>query len=512
MADSGIGSLSLDPLLQQTDPFPLFSIIIYIIYSFLHPSVLYLIYSLLCSIYSYSVFGIVHTTFDIYRNRLLPFTAFFLVLHSSEIWGGFLRLFCQLDLRWVWDSGLAEQGVLRGYLQPSVFGVFLLLSIYRFLRNDIKGAFLSLSVAAVFHANYLFIGGIFGIIYFAFFLKTEKPSRVIIWAMIAFLLTLPYLLHVLSQFLPAYPTDQSIIDSAVDLTRAGNPHLDPYQWLNYKSLLQVSVLVIFLILHAKRRLRKLSLVLTLVFGILSIVAFALDSAVLRSLNPWRASTVLFPIASTLVFWKLNSSSVLRRYSAVFILLFLSASVLFFLFRIFGKADIILHWRIGVICVCLLSIPTGIWIRDHASWPKTRTAILLVTIVCSISVGLTGTFMELHFRGQAAEFRMMEHVRNDGDESAFFIIPTEMTDFRMTTGRAVVADNDLVYGKSLPDQLRRIEDIDRFYGKEHVIGEDVAALMDKYCANSMVFPTTISPRTGGELRETYRDRYFVILQR
>ena len=70
--------------------------------------------------------------------------------------------------------GLQNRVFLRGYLQPSVFGVFLILSLFYFLKRNMKGTFLALAIAAVFHANYIFIGGLMGLVYFLLFVPKRS--------------------------------------------------------------------------------------------------------------------------------------------------------------------------------------------------------------------------------------------------------------------------------------------------------------------------------------------------
>ncbi len=121
MAKAQVGSLAIDPLLAQTDPFPLFSLVVFGVFKFLHSYFFYALYWLVNSMYSFALFGIANQLFGIYgkKNMLTLFTAFFLLLHSRAIWAGLFRVMFGVDLSSVWDSGIAEQGVLRGYLQPS---------------------------------------------------------------------------------------------------------------------------------------------------------------------------------------------------------------------------------------------------------------------------------------------------------------------------------------------------------------------------------------------------------
>ncbi|MBP9152195.1 MAG: hypothetical protein KBF73_07935, partial [Flavobacteriales bacterium] len=149
MADLLPNAFTADPLLLSPNPYPLFSWLISIFpvqFLGLWTTILYIFLS---SIYTFSLFGIADRITPLYNHRthLFSFLTFFLFLHSSPIWGTYFQLLFDMDLRWMWDSGIAEQGVLRGYLQPSMFGVFLLLSLYQAMKKNYALAILCIAPA-----------------------------------------------------------------------------------------------------------------------------------------------------------------------------------------------------------------------------------------------------------------------------------------------------------------------------------------------------------------------------
>lgn len=512
MAKADVGSLSLDLLLQQADPFPIFSSLIYILFVFLHPCTVHLIYSLLCSIYSYSIFGIADTVCGIYKRHLLPFTAFFLVLHSSELWGSFLRLLLNLDLRWIWDSGIAEQGILRGYLQPSVFGVFLLLSIYRFLKNDTRGTFISLTLAGIFHANYLFIGGIMGVVYFEWSVRTKHQiKQTLIWSVVAISLVLPYFTYTVLHFLSATPEELTVLDSAVKLTRSDNPHLDLSLWFNLKMFLQFSVSGGCIFLFRKSRIGKLFLILTLIFAALSVIAFSIESSMLRSLNPWRISVVLVPIASVLFFWKLLSNANMKRYSFSFVSVFAIASMAQVFYRIFGNTEMFVSWRIATVVLLFLVAIIGFGFKKLTWFPTLKRSFYVLLIVVCISVGVFGTYMENRFRLQYQETKVFEFIERNTNKTTVFLIPPGLTSFRLSTRCAVVADENIVYGLSLSDQLQRISDAKKFYRSDWTTEEYILTFMDKYEATSILVPSENAIPDLTTLQKTYGNAYYSVLE-
>ncbi len=511
MAKTGIGSLPLDPLLQQADPFPLFSALVFIVFKIFKPWFVHILYGLLCVVYSYSVFGIVDHVQGIYKRQLLPFTSLFLVLHCSEFWGSFLRLTWDLDLRWIWDSGLAEQGMLRGYLQPSVFGVFLMLALYRFLKNDVRGTFLSLAVAGIFHANYLFIGGIMAVVFFEHFVRSGSIRQTVIWSVVAISVVLPYLLYTVSQFVPTAINQNVLIDSAVKLTEKDNPHLDLFQWMNAKTVLQLLVLGVFLLAFRKLRVGRIALILTVIFGCFSFVAFTLDSTILKSLNPWRISIILIPISSMLVFWKLFSNPKTKPFSFAVIGVFTAAIIALVFYRTFGNSDMTSTWRIATLAGMFLIGIIGFWLKQSPVSTSIRTPIMGPLILLCITTGIFGTYMESRFRSQSQQTKAVEFIRKTSTTKRVFIIPTDQTSFRLTAECAIVADNNLVYGLSLADQLQRISDVTELYDQDWTDEEQLLKFCNKHQANSILVPSSKSLPKLLILQKTYFDSHYAILE-
>ena len=299
-------AFSADPLLGAPDPYPLFSWIISILpVQFLEVWTTG-IYVILCSIYSYSLFGIGDIFGKIYENpkRLLSFSSLFLALHASAIWGTFVSLHNEFDLRWIWDSGIAEQGVLRGYLQPSVFGVFLILSVYQASKKKYTAAILWIAPAAIIHANYLFLGAILTIIYLGL---SRLDKRSILVSVILLLLVLPYASYTINHFSLLSDDVKSAINNAVMSGYGSNIHINPKNWLNPKLYLQIAILFSALLLIWNTKLKPLFLAVLLSGTGLTILTYITQSTTLISLNPWRLTVILIPISSVILLAKLIHS-------------------------------------------------------------------------------------------------------------------------------------------------------------------------------------------------------------
>ena len=90
----------------------------------------------------------------------LGFITLFVALHSALPRWASAQLF-DVDYPWYFLAGVANQYILGPGLQPSVFGVFLVVSVYSFLQQDrpfLAVAWSSLR-AAVMHSTYLLVRG-----------------------------------------------------------------------------------------------------------------------------------------------------------------------------------------------------------------------------------------------------------------------------------------------------------------------------------------------------------------
>ncbi len=166
-AQAGIGFLKQDWLANTLDPTPVFSSLTYLTYRFLRVEALfYIFYALLMGIYLFSLVGIVSTIYEIRKSRasFLVYLALLIVIHSAA-WRFALSRVLGVNWAYILEDGVADQRLLGSVFEPSTFGVFLLLSIYLFLRRKPFLAVLSAVVAATFHPTYLLSAAVLTIAY-----------------------------------------------------------------------------------------------------------------------------------------------------------------------------------------------------------------------------------------------------------------------------------------------------------------------------------------------------------
>ncbi|MCF8275940.1 MAG: hypothetical protein K9J17_04330 [Flavobacteriales bacterium] len=453
MADLLPNAFTADPLLNSPDPYPLFSWLISIFpVQFLVVWTGFL-YILLNAVYSFSLFGIANQVAGIYyqKSRLFSFFAFFLFLHTSPIWGTYFKLIADVDLRWVWDSGIAEQGVLRGYLQPSVFGVFLLLSFYFASRRNFAAAILSIAPAAAIHANYLFLGGILTLIYL---LQARFERRSIIASALLLLMALPYSIYVLNHFLLLDADTKNAINQAVMAGYESNIHINPSNWLNAKFFLQLGVLLIGLIAIWNTRFRTLFLSMLGIAVTLTAIAYATDNTTLISLNPWRFSILLIPVSVVAILSKIVESGLWNLLRPTSIAVIGSVCVMLVYYRVFGNASGAFHnqWLMIHSALTAGTVTIIILLAKREWFSKLLEPLLVIALLV---VGTTDIFVERSTKENAEQFQAITNLKGS-EPNTTYIIPPDWTSFRMNAEKAVFVDENLVYGPALPSLMQRLE--------------------------------------------------------
>lgn len=519
MAKAGVGSLALDPLLVESDPFPLFSCVVYGVVKFLHPWIFHGLYWLVNCVYSYALFGIVNQVFDVYRRqaKMALLAALVLLMHTGALWGGFFRIMFDVDLSWVWDSGIAEQGVLRGYFQPSTSGVLLLLSVYFFLKENARGAFLTLSCAALFHANYVVIGAGIGIIYSALFIlkSNVKPLVVLKWACVSVVILIPQLYYIATHFLPSAVVDGGALHQAVGRTQVGNIHLSPMLWISVKTLCQVSIMVYALWFFREKRIGILFMWLMLLFGLITIVTFISDSQTLLSLTPWRISALLVPIAVALSLGNIFYSDIELEWQPRAAALLLVASTLlasFACFRIFGttNGNFIIYWKIASGLVAALACFIAYRIPSFLQRSNFLNTLALITSMGAIGAGILEMSMEQQFQTQKPEYGVIQFLQSYKSNDQVLLVPTDLTSIRINASSAVIADDALVHGLQLPSLLKRQNEVRDFYASLWSTSS-LDAFQQRYAFNAIV--VSVQKEIPKELLalEVYRDSYFRVLR-
>lgn len=468
MKNAGLGYLTNDFLAQEADPFPLFSYIVEFTESYLGQWFYYVCFWLACLVYIASLFGILRQLFREKKISTfwLPLATVFLFLHATPIWSFLLRHTFEIDLRWLWDNGFAEQGLLMGYFQPSSMGVLLLWSLERYLKRKLVLACVLAAVAGVFHANYLLVGGVMVTVYLALEARHKNWKPVIISALLALAITVPYVVYIYQNFTTAGMGEEEIaaFTQALDAVRQDNPHLDPKAWLNTQAALKLLLIATAAIILRNTRLywAYASLIgLTLVLGAVALLS---DNLFLINLAPWRLSVVLVPIATATVVYHSMQWLAVRNKAWLFIrlgsLLFLACMTL--AYRIFGdffRWDklLLVYVVYGVFFVSIL-----LYFRKR---PDRQIRLACVAVIGAyMMLGLvTIALEEKDIWYQECGDIIEPNIKEEDKKNSLYLVPPKETYIRLKVGVPVYVDNNLYFSRNLANWKERKDFADWFYG-------------------------------------------------
>ncbi len=501
--NSGFGFLEHDFLATQADPFPLFSWLVQYSYSFFGSNSFLFWYWSLNLVYVVAVFEIM----DVVRVQIPSLSGrvregcLFLFAHSTLIWGFFFSRFFNLDLRWAWDSGFAEQGILRGYFQPSVFGVFILLSVALFAKKRFLLAFFSAAVAACFHANYLLVSAVFISIYLLFLLREKNHKTAIMGGVLSLVIVLPYLLYVLKNFGTSSPETVEYIRNNIK----GHIHFDYKVWMNAEAFLQMTLIGFALWLVRKTALFFSLSIALVVLVVLTIITYGSGSIFLLNLTPWRISVVLVPVAVAIVVAQLSSITNLKL-SNLIISIALTAMLSALYFRIFGNnsSDFILKWRILTLIVFVAMLGVVLLLKKYLPHLNFNNAMSLVASFLILCLGLSGVL--LHKSDIENEKQLMAFVSKNLSQKQRYLILPELIDFRLATGAPVFVDSTIYHSNALPEWDKRVKIVNRFFAASDTV------LLDSLVRNCGI--THIIAKEDfsfNKSKEVYRNKRYVIFE-
>jgi hypothetical protein len=387
LARAGYGHLHEDWLAGTLDPTPVFSALVAFSYSLLAwPPVFYVYFGLLAGVYLFSLYGIMDHLFEVGKNRAQRwlYLALFVGLHA-----GVLRFLLARFLggEWVYlfDGGVAGQRLLGVVLQPSTFGVLLLLSIRLFLRGKIALSVIPLALTPTIHPTYFLSAALVTISYILIlYLQDRNLRRPFLVGLATFLGVLPILVHTIKVFNPTQPM---FTERARDLLinfRLPH-HALPAAWWHITVVIKIALVLLALWLARKTNLFYLLAVISAVVGVLTAAQILTESKVITLLFPWRPSTLLVPLAVSVIL---------------------------------AKAVIWLSQRMPNL------------FHKRESW---IVALSLIAAVMMAAGGLGITLFNHHQKINSPDRAMMAYVEAHRAPGQEYLIPLHMQDFRLVTG-------------------------------------------------------------------------------
>ncbi len=432
LARAGLASLNQDWLANTLDPTPLFSKLIEITWQLLPwQPIFYLYYGALAGIYFFSVFGIANRLFGANQTpaRRAVTLAVLLVLHSAALRYLISRL---LGVEWDYllDGGVAGQRLLGNVLQPSLFGVFLVLSIFSFLRARRGWAILCLLIAASFHPTYLLSAALLTAVYMGItFWETKDPHLVLALGVVALLGVSPIVWHTYATFGASSPelaaqARQMLVDFRIP------HHAIPSAWFDVTALVKLAFVLLALLwlrprqaampppfsLPDRTKLFHILLWPALAALLLTLAQILSQSSLLALLFPWRVSTWLVPLSvSLLAAWGID--------------------------QVWGR-----------------------WPAQAGRYARVGTVISLGMALIFAAAGLSKSWINWQTKLDGVERPTLAFVAAHQQPDQVYLIPTKMQDFRLEAGAPAFVDF-----KSIPyedvdvlEWYRRLRLADQFY--------------------------------------------------
>jgi hypothetical protein len=385
LAWGGRGFLPEDWLANTADPTPLFSAIVAFTYRYLHEALFYLYYILLLGIYFHALVGIFDYLNGGGRTAIwlrLRFIALVVALHSGLLRWISAQLF-GVDYPWYFQAGIANQYILGAGLQPSVFGVLLVLSVSTFLQHRPLLAVTWSSLAAVMHATYLLPAALVTLAYLYLLVRDRRLRKALLVGLWALLVVAPVLIYNLLTFAPS--SAETFAEAQHLLAHFRIPHhAEVNRWLDGIAWAQIGWIIVAMFLVHGSRLFVILFVTFLLSLALTLVQVATGNDTLALLFPWRTSSILVPLATAIILGR--------------IVLYSSA--------------------------CLPPAPPRrLSVIEAASG--------LVLVVCVVG-GICINYFGLGYRTNQQEVKLLEYVRAHKAAGDVYLLPVEVP--RLTSGK------------------------------------------------------------------------------
>jgi uncharacterized protein DUF6798 len=471
LANAGMGFLGGDWLAQTTDPFPAFSVLVRLTLLTFGENTFYFFFIAIVAIYGYSILGIAGDIFGIDRTseKYLTYFVLLTVLDSGLLAGPLLKVpvlspFAPiLEPDGLLTRGVAYQSILGQVFQPSLFGVFLVLSIFFFLREKPFLAVACCVIAATFHSSYFLSAAVLTGIYMAVILIKDKDYRKALFlGAMGLLLITPALLYAYLNFRPTTP---DIYAQGQNILVNGRIpyHAIVAKWFGQSALFQILVVVWSIYLVRRTKIFPILLGMFLASGLLTIVQMLTGNQSLALVLPWRMSTVLVPIASSLILAKF-------------------VSVIF---------------QIG-------NTPLSKWMK-----PLQTVILTIIMVLGYLGVHQTITLLHSPRAGLTASARFVASTYQPGN---LYLIPTNLELFRLAAKVPILVDyqSNPYKDTDVVEWFKRVEVANNFYASSgktacHILDN----ITDQYKITHVVLKSQSSIPDCGLLHGIYKDAEFAI---
>lgn len=466
MAKAKFGFLEQDWLANTLDPTPVFSFLVNWTYRIFNSGFpFYVYYVLLLAAYLYALLGISKSLFDLRgRYKTLIFLVLLLTIHSAALR---VTLASLIGDEWTYllEGGLAGQRILGDVFQPSSFGIFLIISIYLFLVNYRILALIALALAVSVHPTYLLSAGSLVLSFMVLVYQEEKSvKKALQIGVIAFILVLPILIYVATSFRSSGADLASQAQRILVRFRIPH-HAQVSDWWNVTAFIQIVIMLIGIWFVRHSRLFTILSIPFALGAILTIIQIITKSESLALLFPWRISSILVPL----------STSIILAYCVSYIL------------------D-----------------------KYQTTWEKYKLPIIVLSSVVCIFlmvIGMVRFELEQRTAVLAKEHDLFSYVEKSKTTGDIYLIPTKMQEFRLVTGAPIFVDF-----KSIPYQYdevlewyRRMQRAIRFYNEKRAACGLLAEFHQNEEVTHVIIETDSKDLDCIFLKERYSDEHYRVLE-
>lgn len=308
-ADSG--NLTNDWLANTLDPTPIFSGMVAITLKHLHEWFFHLGLGLIMGVYvfcSWLIFKKQVEGNEKFSQFWWIYFGLLAVTHAAILrWISFRVL--GNDYPWFFQAGVAGQYILGGMLQPSTFGVFLLLGIALYYSEKPWLGTFFVCLGGVLHSTYLLSGAMIILSFQVDLLFRGGWKKAIFLGLFALALVMPSVVYVGSHF---QPTDKQAFEKAQEfLVQFRLPHhCLPNLWLDWIAWAQISWVLFACYLYRKSNVGIIMTTCLVLSIALTLIQIFTNSNTLALLFPWRISSILVPLATMLILSKISRADFL----------------------------------------------------------------------------------------------------------------------------------------------------------------------------------------------------------
>jgi hypothetical protein len=296
----GHGHLAHDWLTATRDPTPLFSALVAVTYAAGAPWMLQPAFFVLLMGYFLAARYLVAAVpgFPDTRPARIAFAALFTLAHAAILRWGSVELFGG-DYPWLFQAGLAAQYLIGPGIQPSAFGVLLLVGVACFAHGRAVLAAVFVALAVVIHATYALPSALLTAGFMTALALRGEWRKAVRVGVVALAVVSPAITYNMLAFTPS---DSSLLwESQRILAQIRIPHhCLPARWFDTLAGLQLVWCALGLFLLRRTPLFVVLAVAAAGGALLSALQLATGSNAIALAFPWRISVLLVPVATAVI--------------------------------------------------------------------------------------------------------------------------------------------------------------------------------------------------------------------